>query len=296
MDSNTLETLVAEPAPLLAKTASERRPYLTIKADKGWVPLNLGEIWQFRDLMFALALRDIKLRYKQTALGVIWVVLQPLLTAGILTFVFGSVAKMDSGPIPYFVFLYAGQMAWGLFSSVLTKAGGSLVGNTNLIAKVFFPRLILPLSALPSSLLDFLIALCVLTGLLVVYHITPGLGVLLLPVWLGLLLMYAIGAGLIVTSLMVSYRDVAYMLPLAMQILFYCCPLAYLVTKIPAKALFWYNLNPLASIFASITWSVFGVGTLHWDRLGYGAGGAVAMLLIGVFSFKHMEKKFADVI
>ena len=296
MDFNSADTLVADaPAPV-AGAGSANRPFLTIRPANGWVPLDLGELWQFRDLMFALAIRDIKLRYKQTALGVIWVVLQPLMAAGIMTFVFGTVAHMKSGPTPYFVFAYATNAAWGLFNAVLTKGGGSLVGNTNLISKVFFPRLILPLSSLPSSMLDFAIALCVLAGLMAVNHIVPGWGLLLLPVWLFLMLLYAIGAGLVITSLMVSYRDVGYMLPLAMQILFYACPIAYPASNVPVKVLFWYNLNPLASIYEAINWSVFGTGAIDWIRLLYAAAAGAAVLLFGVFSFKHMEKKFADVI
>lgn len=299
MDLTPTDTLVAaapSAAAVAASDASARRPHLTIRPAKRWVAMDLAEMWKFRDLMFALAIRDIKLRYKQTALGVVWVVLQPLLGAGVLAFVFGSVAHLSSGAIPYFVFTYAGMMGWGLFNNILTKAGGSLVGNTNLISKVFFPRLLLPLSALPTSLLDFAIAMVVLGVLLAMYHITPGLGLLLLPLWIFILILYAMGIGLVVTSLMVSYRDVAYMLPLAVQILFYTCPIAYMASHVPAKALIWYNLNPLASVFEVITWSVFGIGSVDWARIAYAGICGVAMLLIGAVSFKQMEKRFADVI
>jgi len=308
MNFEPTDTLVVEP-PAPVATSAPRRPFLTIKADKGWVPLDLSELWQFRDLMFALAGRDIKLRYKQTALGVIWVILQPLMTAGIMTFVFGTVAHITIGPIPYFIFSVASNMVWNLFNNVLTKAGGSLVGNSNLISKVFFPRLILPLSSLPSSLLDFVINAGMLVVLMLLNHVAPashvvigsvtlfkGSGLLLMPVWILLLLCYAIGIGLVATSLMVSYRDVGYMLPLALQILLYACPIVYTVTNVPAKILFWYNLNPLSPIFEAITWSIFGIGALSADRLAYAAVAAVVVLLGGVYAFKRMEKKFADVI
>jgi lipopolysaccharide transport system permease protein len=294
MDLNPTETLLAEPP--ITKAVAARRPFLTIRAAKGLVALDLGELWQFRDLMFALALRDIKLRYKQTALGVIWVVLQPLMAAGILTFVFGSVAHMDSGPIPLFAFLYAGNTFWNLFNSVLSKAGASLTGNTNLISKVFFPRLILPLSALPSSFLDFGIALIMLAAVMVMYHVVPSFGLLLLPLWICLLLFYSIGIGLVVTSLMVSYRDVAYMMPLALQILYYACPIIYPASKVPVKALAYYNLNPLSAVFESITWSVFSSGSLNWFRISCSAAVGIVVLLSGVVAFKNMERKFADVI
>ena len=290
-------------------TPAPRRPFLTIRPAKGWVALNLGELWQFRDLMFALASRDIKLRYKQTALGVVWVVLQPLMSAAIFTFVFGTVAHMQSGPIPYFALTYAAMMGWNLFNSVLTKGGNSLVGNTNLVSKVYFPRLILPLSALPSSMVDFGIAVVMLVVIMLMFHVPllatlviggvhmpPGTGLLLVPIWLVLLLMYAIGIGLFATSLMVTYRDVAYMLPMALQILFFACPLTYQAWQVPKKVAMWYNLNPLSSIFQAITWSIFGTVAPSWQRLLYGAVAGLIVLFAGLFAFKRMEKKFADVI
>lgn len=297
MDLNPVDTLVIDPPE--AKSASPaRRPFHTIRPIGGWVAVDLRELWQFRDLMFALALRDIKLRYKQTALGVVWVVLQPLMQAGILSFVFGSVAHMTTGPIPLFVFSYAGVMCWNLFSNVLSKGGASLVGNSNLISKVFFPRLILPLSSIPSSMVDFSIGIVMLVVIMAINHVAIplGLGLVFFPIWLLLLLMYAIGAGLVATSLMVSYRDVGYVLPVAVQILFYACPIIYLSSNVPPRAQFWYHVNPLSSIFEAIDWSLFGLGSLDWPRLAYAAAAGVAALLFGVFTFKRMEQKFADVI
>jgi len=295
MDFIQAESLVSEP-PSEVSAVSRSRPHLTIKPAKGWVPMDLGELWQFRDLMFALAMRDLKLRYKQTALGVVWVVLNPLLNAGILSFVFGTVAHLKSGPIPYFIFAYVGQMAWVLFNTVLTKAGGSLVGNAHLISKVFFPRLILPLSAVPSALVDFFITAGMLVVLLAINHIVPGMGVLLLPVWILLLLVAATGIGLVATSLMVTYRDVGYVLPVALQLLFFASPIAYGVSQVPERLRFYFNLNPLSAVFEAIRWSVFGIGTLDPVRLAYAGAASVALLLIGVLSFKRMEQKFADVI
>ena len=169
----------------IASTAI-RKPLLTIRASKGFAALNLPEVWQFRELFGGLAYRDVKLRYRQTALGVIWVILQPLLAAGIFTFVFGKVAKLPSdGPYPYFVFSYAGLLAWNAFSSTLTKASGCLVGNANLVSKVYFPRLILPLSIVPSSLVDFAVASVLMAVLMVKWQVFAGIvPLLLLPVWL----------------------------------------------------------------------------------------------------------------
>jgi lipopolysaccharide transport system permease protein len=294
MDSIPAETLIIETPELTGEPA--RRPLLTIRPMRGWLALDLRELWRFRDLALALASRDVKLRYKQTALGVIWVVLQPLMAAGVFSFVFGKVAKMPSDGIPYFIFSYAGLLGWNLFSSVTTKVGGSLVGNAHLISKVFFPRLILPLSSLASALLDFAVAAGMLAVLMVIFHVAPGWGLLLMPAWIAMLLMLATGVGLFAASLMVSYRDVAYVMPVAMQILLYACPIAYAVSAVPENLRFWYNLNPLSSIFEAVRWSVFGVGTLSIPTLGGSALLAVVVLLLGMFSFKRMERKFADVI
>jgi len=258
--------------------------------------LDLRELWQFRDLLFALAGRDVKLRYKQTALGVIWVVLQPLMAAGIFTFVFGKVAKLSSDGQPYFIFSFAGLLGWNLFSGVLTKVSGALVGNSHLIAKVFFPRLILPLSSIASAFVDFTVAAGMLAVLMAIYGLVPGWGLLLLPVWLAILLMLATGVGLYASSLMVSYRDVGYVLPVAVQILLYASPIAYSVSEVPEHLRQWFDLNPLSSLFVAIRWSVFGSGSIDFVQLSYSAGIAVTVLLVGLFAFKRMERKFADVI
>jgi lipopolysaccharide transport system permease protein len=289
-----VETLTLEPS--VGDLNRARRPHLTIRPSRGWVPLNLREMWQFRDLLFALAGRDVKLRYKQTALGVIWVVLQPLIAAGIFSFVFGKVAKLSSDGQPYFIFAFAGLLGWNLFSSVLTKVSGSLVGNAHLISKVFFPRLILPLSSIPSALVDFAVSAGMLAVLMVIYGVVPRWGMLWLPVWIVILLMIATGVGLFATSLMVSYRDVGYVLPVALQILQYASPIAYSVSGVPEHLRHWYGLNPLTSLFVAIRWSVFGSGSMDWLHLSYSAGIAVVVLLMGIYSFKRMERKFADVI
>jgi len=289
----------AETSTLVPPVRSEtrvRRLHLTIRASRGWVALHLPEMWQFRDLLFALAARDVKLRYKQTALGVIWVVLQPLMAAGIFSFVFGKVAKLSSDGQPYFIFAFTGLLAWNLFSSVLTKVSGAMVGNSHLISKVFFPRLILPLSSIASALVDFAVAAGMLAVLMVIYGVLPGWGILLLPVWIVLLLMMATGVGLFASSLMVSYRDVGYILPVALQILLYASPIAYSVSQVPEYLRKWYELNPLSSLLSAIRWSVFHSGSLDLLQLLYSAGIAILALLTGLFLFKRMEREFADVI
>jgi len=168
------------------RSPDEPRPYKILRPKSGWQALNLPELWQFRDLLLMLALRDIRLRYKQTVLGAAWVVLQPLVAAGIFSFVFGKIAKLPTDGVPPFVFSYAGLLGWNLFASTLTKVSASLVGNANLVSKVYFPRLVLPLSTIFASLLDFAVALAMLVVIMLIAHVAPGLGLVLLPVWMAL--------------------------------------------------------------------------------------------------------------
>ena len=272
------------------------KPYLTIRPSPGWAAINLGELWQFRDLLFSLAVRDLKLRYKQTALGVIWVILQPLMAAGIFSFVFGKVAKLPSDGVPYFAFSLAGLLGWNLFSNILTKTSGCLVGNSQLISKVFFPRLVLPLSTVPSVLVDFAVATTLMAVLLVTYGINPGWGLLLLPVWMALLAVLALGIGLVTSALTVSYRDVQYILPVFLQMLLYASPIAYAVSAVPDRWRGLYSLNPLSAVMEAFRWSLLGIGRPHWGSLAYAAAVAGTLLVWGAFSFKKMERKFADVI
>jgi len=283
-------------SPNPAATANARRPRMTLRASSGWVALDLVEVWRFRDLMFTLAGRDLRLRYKQTALGVAWVILQPLMAAGIFSFVFGKVAQMPSDGLPYFLFSYAGLMGWNLFSATVGKVSGSLVGNAHLISKVFFPRLVLPLSTVPSVLIDFAVAAGMMAVLMGVYGVVPGLPLLLLPAILAILLLLAMGIGLCAASLTVSYRDVAYVLPVVLQILLYASPVAYAVSAVPVDLRVWYQLNPLAGLLEAMRFSILGRGVFDWTLLGYAAGASAVCLAIGLFSFNRMERRFADII
>jgi len=279
------------------------KPLLTIRASSGWSALNLAEVWQFRDLVWTLAGRDIKLRYKQTALGVAWVIIQPLLAAGILTVVFGIVAQLGSrGSVPTFVLIYAGQLGWGLFVNTLTKASGSMVGNAHLVSKVYFPRLALPISTIFANLIDFGVALLLMIPMIAIWG-KPGTGIFMLPVCMVILLMLAIGIGLTFSALMVSYRDVQFVLPVMVQLFMYASPVMYeldwvrtrLAVNYPVLARL-YMLNPLASLIETFRWSLLGQGDPDWKYLGYSAALAVVLFLWGAFTFKRMERKFADVV
>lgn len=277
-----------------------QKPYLIIRPSSGWQSLDLKQIWQFRDLLITLAERDVKLRYRQTALGIIWVILQPLIAAAIFAFVFGRVAGLPSEGVPYIVFSYAGLLAWNAFSSTLTKTSAVLVQNSQLISKVYFPRLVLPLSTILSTLIDFGVALLMMGVLMAIYGIAPGPQVLLLPVWLLLVVMMAVGVGLYASALMVSYRDVQYILPVVTQFLLYGSPVAYslsyALSRLPQQYHVFYLLNPLAGLLDAFRWSLLGRGELQWMAVAYSAVATLVLLIGGAFTFKKMEKRFADVI
>ena len=273
------------------------KPTLSIVPTSGWKAINLPELWQFRDLLTTLAQRDVKLRYRQTSLGVLWVILQPLLAAGIFSFVFGKVAKLPApNGIPYLVFSYAGLLAWNAFSSTLTKTSGCLLQNANLVSNVYVPRLALPLSTVFSTLIDFGVAFVVMIVLMLVNHVVPALGILLLPVWLLLIVLLALGVGLYASALMVSYRDIQYVLPVVTQFLLYASPVAYSASLVPAKYRLIFEINPLTGLLEAFRWSLLGVGHFPLAAVTYSAIITVVVLVAGAFSFKSMERKFADVI
>ena len=278
------------------------KPHLTIQPTSGWAPVNLRDLWHFRDLIFTLGNRDLKVRYKQTELGVAWVVLQPLIAAGIFAFVFGRVAKISTDGVPPFLFSFVGLLGWNLFNTTLIKTSGCLVGNAHLISKVFFPRLVLPLSGLHSTLVDFAVSLGMLMVLFAIYRVAPGPAVVLLPVWIVVLFAMSMGIGLIAAALAVTYRDVGYILPVFSQILLYASPVAYPLSAVPARLRPFYALNPLTGVLEAFRSSLLAAGPnsqTHYPPLGYLAYSifvAAVLLILGTFSFKHMEHNFSDVI
>lgn len=274
---------------------------LIIEPQTGWASLRLGEIWRFRDLLRSFAARDVKLRYKQTALGVTWVVLQPLLSAAVFAFVFGLLARFKApGNVPYFLFALIGMTAWTAFSGTLTRSTHSMVNNAHVVAKVYFPRMVLPLSSVFSTLIDLAVGLMMFALLLVLFWRWPAVSVLLAPLCLILIVAIAVGAGLWLSALAVSYRDVQYILPVLTQLLLYASPVAYPLAEVrkmvPARYFWLYLLNPLVAPLEALRFAVFGVGDLLWPQLAYSAGVAVVLLVAGALTFERMERKFADVI
>ena len=275
---------------------NNRLPLVRIRPPSRWTSLGIQEIVEFRDLLGSLTMRDIKLRYKQTLLGVAWVVLQPLLAAGIFTFVFGLIAKLPSDGVPYFLFSFAGMLGWNLFSNILTRAGACLVTNANLISKVFFPRLVLPFSCLGSSLVDFAVSAVMMGLLMLCYRVSPGRAILLLPLWLLLLSAAGLGVGLWTAALSVSYRDVQYVLPVFVQCLLLSSPIPYGASAVPKKLLMFYYLNPLSAPLEACRWALLGTAPPPMKWLIYSASLSLAMLIFSLVAFKRMERKFADVI
>jgi lipopolysaccharide transport system permease protein len=284
-------------AEATAPPATPAAGMVRIRPPRAWEALDLSSLWRFRDLLGALAVRDIKLRYRQTLLGVLWVVLQPLLGAGIFAFVFGKVARLDSGGEPYVLFAYAGLLAWNLFNGVVLKASGSLVANAPLVAKVFFPRLLLPFSGVVSTLLDFSISLVVGGGLLIATGRAPGPSVLLAPLWLLFLLLLAAGLGLLSAALAVAYRDVIHILPVGLQFLLYGSPVGYTIAVIPpGLPRMLYKLNPLAPLIEGFRNALLGHGHIGILSGVYACAAATAIFIVGLIVFRRMERQFADVI
>lgn len=274
---------------------------LSIRPPTRWQALDLSEVWAFRDLLFSLAARDVKLRYRQTALGALWVLLQPLLGAGILSFVFNRIAALPTGGVPPILFSYVGMLGFTLFSSTLSKASASLVGNTQLISKVYFPRLILPLSTVLSSLVDFGVGLLALAVLMVIFHIAPTASLLLLPLWLALILLLSLGVGLFFSAVMVSYRDVQYVVPVLVSFLTLASPIAYASSFVAQKLSvevrpLYFLLNPLASLLDAFRVSIVGSGGVLWPYALVASVLSVGVFVAGMVAFRQMEQKFADVI
>jgi len=269
---------------------------LVIKPDSARTMGLAGDLWAYRDLLWSLADRDLRLRYRQTVLGVAWVVLQPLLGALIFTFVFGVVAGLPSDGVPYFRFTFASLAGWGLFAGIVNRASGSLVQNSGLIAKVWFPRAVIPASTIPAALLDFAVACAVLLVMIALTGTWPGPGFLVAPLWALALVLLALGLGLVGAALMVSYRDVQHILPVAMQLLLYASPVAYASSNVPQQYRELYMLNPVATLIEGLRASLLGTPVPGPQPLLAALASTALALFVGVTLFRRLERRFADVI
>jgi len=271
-------------------------PEIVIEPSKGWVSLKLGELWQYRELLFFLIWRDVKVQYKQASLGVAWAILQPLLTMVIFSVIFGQLAKLPSEGTPYPVFCYAALLPWQLFSGALTRSTSSLVGNANLLTKIYFPRLIIPFSATMSGLVDFGVSFIVLLGLMAYYGIAPTFAILWLPLLVLFILVTALSVGLWLSALNVQYRDVQHIIPFVIQAWMYASPVAYSTELIPTGP--WrilYGLNPLVGVIQGFRWALLG-GEKPDELMMMSIGLVTTLLITGLFYFRRMEKTFADVV
>jgi lipopolysaccharide transport system permease protein len=271
--------------------------HLRIRPSTHFARFDPLELWQFRGLLGALALRDIKLRYRQTALGIGWVLLQPLLASGVLAFVFGTIAGVTRpGKTTVFVFVLAGFIGWTVFNATFSRTGSSVLQQSALIVKVYFPRIILPASAALSALLDASVASVLFFLVASLSGCGFGWQVLTFPIWMALLVILAFGLGLISAAMSVRFRDVQHITPVLVQILFYASPIAYQASAVPDKWRTLFQMNPLAPLFETIRWSLFAEGHIRPLELLYSSFAAVAVLGIGIMLFRHAEREFADLI
>lgn len=261
-----------------------------------WNVPDWRELWEAREVFWRFGQRDVVLRYRQTAIGVIWVLLQPLVSAGVFALVFGAVAGLGSDGVPYFLFSYISMLAWNLFSQVVSRASGSLVANQALVAKVFFPRMLVPLSTVLAVLLDFAVALGLGVVLLVIYGVGPGLHVLAFPAWTAMIVMVAVGVGLAAAAVMVKYRDVAYVVPWFLQIGLYATPVAYALSSVPESLRIIFLANPLSWLLEGFRSSLLGTPVPSvWQVVGSVAM-SVLVLVWGVMVFQAREREMADLI
>ncbi len=267
-----------------------------IRPTKGWLAIDLQEMWRYRELLFFLAWRDVKIRYKQTVFGVGWAVIQPVMTMVVFSLFFGKLASIPSDGVPYPVFSLAALVPWTFFASGITQSANSLVGSQHLIKKVYFPRLIIPLSNIFTGLVDFGIAFLVLIGMCLAFHIEPTRDLLWLPLFLVLALVTALGTGLWLSALNVQFRDVRYTLPFLTQLWLFATPIAYPSSLVPEKWQVVYALNPMVGVVEGFRWALLGTETAPGPMVLVSSIVALTLLATGIAFFRRMEKTFADVL
>jgi lipopolysaccharide transport system permease protein len=276
----------------MAETASTIR----IERSRGWVLLKLSDLWEYRELLYFMVWRDIKVRYKQTVLGIAWTIIQPLITMTIFTVIFSYLGGFPSDGFPYPVFAYCGLVPWTYLCSAITRSGNSLVGDANLLQKIYFPRFILPLSAVTTPLVDLFFSLLLLIGMLFWFGITPTGNVLFLPLFLILALLTSLCVGLWLAPLNIRYRDIGYTIPFLTQVWMYASPLVYPVSMIPEKWRLLYSLNPMVGVIEGFRWALLGQKSPNFEIMAVSAIVVVALLWGGAMFFRRMERTFADVV
>jgi lipopolysaccharide transport system permease protein len=257
----------------------------------------LDDLWRYRELFLFLAWRDLLVRYKQTAVGVAWSLLRPLLTMLVLTIVFGKFGNMPSGGVPYPLLVFCGILPWQFFSTALSESGNSLLANTGLISKVYFPRLLIPAGSLITALVDFVISLTILGGLMVWYNWLPTITIAWLPLFTLLAIVASFGLGVWVAALMVEYRDFRFIVPFLVQFGLYISPVGFYSSVVPERYRLLYSLNPMVGVIDGFRWCILGgVHTLYWPSLAVSVIGGLFLLIAGIWYFRRTERTFADVI
>jgi lipopolysaccharide transport system permease protein len=284
-------------AETASSTAPAAIPVLHIAPSRGWVSLKLRELWEYRELLYFLIWRNVKVRYKQTILGAAWAIIQPFFTMVVFSVFFGRLARISSDNIPYPIFSYAALVPWAFFSQGLTQASNSLVGGASLITKVYFPRLAMPISTVLSGSVDFVLAFSVLLGMMLYYRILPTINVLWLPLFFLLALITSLGTGLWLSAMNVQFRDVRYTLPFVTQFWMFITPIAYpssLIEQPWLRTL--YGLNPMVGVVEGFRWALLGTDTAPGPMIIASSAAAILLLVSGAFYFRRMEKTFADVV
>jgi lipopolysaccharide transport system permease protein len=275
----------------------ERLMVTTVQPSRGWSSINLRELWRYRELIFFLIWRDVKVRYKQTLLGAAWAILKPFFSMVVFSIIFGNLAKIPTDDVPPPLFYYAGLLPWVFFQDGISKASQSLVAGRNLITKVYFPRMAIPISSVVAGLVDFGLAFLVLIGMMIYYGYRPTAAVWTLPLFLLLALLTALGGGLWLAALNVAYRDIGYVTPFLVQAWLYASPVVYSATLIKGEV--WqmiYGLNPMAGVVQGFRWAILGVGQPPSGFLFASVGVAIILLVTGALYFRRMERTFADVV
>lgn len=273
-----------------------KMPYMIIKPKKGWQLVDFKELREYRDLLYFLVARDIKVRYKQTVLGGLWAIIQPFFAMVVFTLFFGKLAKIPSDGVPYPIFNFSAMVAWTYFANALAGSGNSLTGDANLISKVYFPRLIIPLTPVLAGLLDFSIAFVVLIGMMLYFHISPTIMVLFLPLLIILMMLTASGVGMFLAALNAKYRDIRYTIPFLVQLWMFASPIVYPTSMVPEKYHLIYALNPMVGIIEGFRSILLGTVSFPAQMLLVSALVSVSLFMIGIFYFKQTERYFADII
>lgn len=288
--------MIPEREFILMENSKNNLSLTVIQPSGGWVGLRMADVWAYRELLYFLTWREVKVRYKQTALGAAWALIQPLVTMVVFSIFFGRLAKVPSDGLPYPLFAFTALVPWMFFSNALSQASSSLVDNTNLLTKVYFPRLTIPISAILSGTVDFVLAFVLLLGMLTYYHVTPTLTIVWIPFFFLLAVMSALGAGLWFSALNVQYRDVRYVIPFLTQLWMFATPIAYPSSLLHEPWRTMFGINPMTGVVEGFRWALLGTHTRPTGVLLASALTTVVMLTGGAFYFRRMENTFADVI